>query len=52
VDPVFKMVDTCAAEFEAATPYFYSTCSGTENDTIPSTRPKVVILGSGPNRIG
>jgi carbamoyl-phosphate synthase large subunit len=52
VEPVFKMVDTCAAEFEAATPYFYSTYAGTENEAIPSHRPKVVILGSGPNRIG
>ncbi len=50
--PVFKMVDTCAAEFEAFTPYFYSTYSGTENEAIVSERPKVVILGSGPNRIG
>jgi len=52
VRPVFKMVDTCAAEFEAATPYFYSTYCGAENEAIPSSRPKVVILGSGPNRIG
>jgi carbamoyl-phosphate synthase large subunit len=52
IEPVFKMVDTCAAEFEAATPYFYSTYGGTENEAIPSPHPKVVILGSGPNRIG
>jgi carbamoyl-phosphate synthase large subunit len=52
VKPVFKMVDTCAAEFEAATPYYYSTHGGTENEALPSSRPKVVILGSGPNRIG
>jgi carbamoyl-phosphate synthase large subunit len=52
VTPVFKMVDTCAAEFAAATPYFYSTYAGTENESIPSTRPRIVILGSGPNRIG
>jgi carbamoyl-phosphate synthase large subunit len=52
VRPVFKMVDTCAAEFEAATPYFYSTYGGTETEADPSERPKVMILGSGPNRIG
>jgi carbamoyl-phosphate synthase large subunit len=52
VQPVFKMVDTCAAEFDAFTPYFYSTYGGTEDEAIPSERPKVVILGSGPNRIG
>jgi len=52
VRPVFKMVDTCAAEFEAATPYFYSTYGGEENEATPSDRPKVIILGSGPNRIG
>jgi carbamoyl-phosphate synthase large subunit len=52
VQPVFKMVDTCAAEFEAATPYFYSTYGGQENEATPSDRPKIVILGSGPNRIG
>ena len=52
VRPTFKMVDTCAAEFEAATPYFYSTYGGQENEAIRSDRPKVVILGSGPNRIG
>ncbi len=51
IKPVFKMVDTCAAEFEAYTPYFYSTYEE-ENEALPSTRPKVVILGSGPNRIG
>jgi len=50
--PVFKMVDTCAAEFEAATPYYYSTYNGVENEAIPSDREKIVILGSGPNRIG
>ncbi len=48
---VYKMVDTCAAEFEAKTPYFYSTFD-TENESIPSTKKKVIILGSGPNRIG
>jgi carbamoyl-phosphate synthase large subunit len=49
--PVYKLVDTCAAEFEAITPYYYSTYE-VENEARPSTRPKVVILGGGPNRIG
>ncbi|MFN3909720.1 MAG: carbamoyl-phosphate synthase large subunit [Candidatus Anstonellaceae archaeon] len=49
--PTFKMVDTCAGEFEARTPYFYS-CYEEENESKPSTRKKVVILGSGPIRIG
>ncbi|MBA9078538.1 carbamoyl-phosphate synthase large subunit [Rufibacter quisquiliarum] len=48
---VFKMVDTCAAEFEAVTPYYYSTFDG-ENESVVSDRKKVVVLGSGPNRIG
>jgi len=52
VQPVFKMVDTCAAEFEATTPYFYSTYAGQESESLPSSRPRVLILGSGPNRIG
>jgi carbamoyl-phosphate synthase large subunit len=51
VRPVYKLVDTCAAEFEAFTPYYYSTYE-TEDESRPSTRKKVVILGSGPNRIG
>ena len=51
IAPTFKMVDTCAAEFEAHTPYLYSTYE--EEDEAPATaREKVVILGSGPNRIG
>ena len=49
--PTFKTVDTCAAEFEASTPYHYSTYED-ESEVRPSTKPKVVILGSGPNRIG
>jgi carbamoyl-phosphate synthase large subunit len=49
--PVYKRVDTCAAEFEAMTPYLYSTYE-TENESDPTTRRKVMILGSGPNRIG
>jgi carbamoyl-phosphate synthase large subunit len=47
----FKMVDTCAAEFEAKTPYFYSTFD-TQNESIPTDKQKVIVLGSGPNRIG
>jgi carbamoyl-phosphate synthase large subunit len=49
--PVFKTVDTCAAEFEAFTPYHYSTYED-EDEVEPSDREKVVVLGSGPNRIG
>lgn len=51
ITPVFKTVDTCAAEFVAHTPYLYSTYEG-ENEANPSARKKVVILGGGPNRIG
>ncbi|MDR3567442.1 MAG: carbamoyl-phosphate synthase large subunit [Syntrophobacteraceae bacterium] len=51
IKPVYKLVDTCAAEFEAYTPYYYSTYE-TEDESRPSQRPKVVILGGGPNRIG
>ncbi|RLP84907.1 carbamoyl-phosphate synthase large subunit [Micromonospora sp. BL4] len=51
VRPVYKTVDTCAAEFEATTPYHYSTYDF-ETEVAPSDRPKVLILGSGPNRIG
>ncbi|MFY1599400.1 carbamoyl-phosphate synthase large subunit [Micromonospora sp. WMMD737] len=51
VRPVYKTVDTCAAEFEATTPYHYSTYDQ-ETEVVPSARPKVIILGSGPNRIG
>jgi len=49
--PVFKLVDTCSGEFPAQTPYFYSTYDG-ENESERSDKPKVLILGSGPNRIG
>ena len=49
--PVYKTVDTCAAEFAARTPYHYSTYEE-ETEVAPSERPKVIILGSGPNRIG
>ena len=47
----YKMVDTCAAEFEAKTPYLYSTFDQ-ENESIPSDKKKIIVLGSGPNRIG
>ncbi|MEX1217014.1 MAG: carbamoyl-phosphate synthase large subunit [Acidimicrobiales bacterium] len=49
--PTYKTVDTCAAEFDATTPYHYSTWEDTD-EVVPSDRKKVVILGSGPNRIG
>jgi carbamoyl-phosphate synthase large subunit len=57
VRPVFKRIDTCAAEFEAKTPYMYSTYEAPsfgapEDESVPSDRRKVVILGGGPNRIG
>jgi len=61
IERVWKLVDTCAAEFPAATPYYYSTfesLSGpegqeqAENESVRTDRPKVVVLGSGPNRIG
>ncbi len=51
VMPVYKMVDTCAAEFESETPYFYGTYEE-ENESIPSNKEKIVVLGSGPIRIG
>src|SRR5258707_3992381 len=51
IRPVYKRVDTCAAEFEASTPYLYSTYE-TECEAAPTNRRKVMILGSGPNRIG
>ena len=51
VIPTYKTVDTCAAEFAAKTPYHYSTYED-ENEVLPSDRSKVIILGSGPNRIG
>ncbi|BBH21188.1 carbamoyl-phosphate synthase large chain [Paenibacillus baekrokdamisoli] len=49
--PVYKMVDTCAAEFEATTPYYYSTYE-VENEVLETTKEKVLVLGSGPIRIG
>ena len=51
INRVYKLVDTCAAEFEALTPYYYSTFEY-ENESVVSDRKKVVVLGSGPNRIG
>ncbi|NJC33449.1 carbamoyl-phosphate synthase large subunit [Sphingomonas jejuensis] len=57
VHPVYKRIDTCAAEFDAKTPYMYSTYEAPafgepENEALPSDRRKIVILGGGPNRIG
>ena len=51
INRVYKMVDTCSAEFESKTNYFYSTFDG-ENESIVSDKPKIIVLGSGPNRIG
>ncbi len=50
--PSFRLVDTCAAEFEAYTPYYYSTYDRGDDEVKPSARRKVMILGGGPNRIG
>ena len=47
----YKLVDTCAAEFEAKTPYYYSTF-GDENESVVSEKEKIIVIGSGPNRIG
>ena len=61
VNRVYKLVDTCAAEFEAKTPYYYSTFEMNkisnekkiaENESISSDKKKIIVLGSGPNRIG
>ncbi len=51
INRVYKIVDTCAAEFPAQTPYYYSTYEG-ENESVPSNKKKIIVLGSGPNRIG
>jgi len=51
IEPVYKMVDTCAAEFDAATPYFYSTYEQ-ENEALPEPGKKALVIGSGPIRIG
>ena len=50
--PVFQRIDTCAAEFEAHTPYLYSTYNGSADESDMTDRPKAMILGGGPNRIG
>jgi carbamoyl-phosphate synthase large subunit len=52
ITPSFRLVDTCAAEFEAYTPYYYSTYDRGDDEVRPSDRRKVMILGGGPNRIG
>ena len=52
VMPCYKMVDTCAAEFEAATPYYYSTFRAEQDEVTVSNKRKVIVLGSGPIRIG
>ncbi|MDX1918784.1 MAG: carbamoyl-phosphate synthase large subunit [Candidatus Caenarcaniphilales bacterium] len=51
VRPSFKMIDTCAGEFDSSTPYYYS-CYDSEDEVLPSEKPKIIILGGGPNRIG
>jgi len=51
IEPTYRLVDTCAAEFEAYTPYYYSTY-GEEDETRPTAKKRVMILGGGPNRIG
>ena len=51
INRVFKLVDTCAAEFPAKTPFYYSTFEE-ENESVVSDKPKILVLGSGPNRIG
>jgi len=51
IQPVYKIVDTCAAEFDAATPYYYSTYEQ-EDEARPNERPKIMVIGSGPIRIG
>ena len=51
IETQYRLVDTCAAEFEARTPYFYSSY-GDENELVPSDRKKIMIIGGGPNRIG
>ncbi len=50
--PTYRLVDTCAAEFEAYTPYYYSTYGGIENEVRPTDEERIMILGGGPNRIG
>src|ERR1039458_3983309 len=50
--PSYRLVDTCAAEFEAYTPYYYSSYDRGDDETLPGTKRKIMILGGGPNRIG
>ena len=50
--PTYRLVDTCAAEFEAYTPYYYSTYDADDDESRPTKKPKIIILGGGPNRIG
>jgi len=50
--PTYRLVDTCAAEFEAHTPYYYSTHDADDDESRPTRKPKILILGGGPNRIG
>ncbi len=52
ITPTFRLVDTCAAEFEAYTPYYYSTFDQGDDETDPTDAEKIIILGGGPNRIG
>jgi carbamoyl-phosphate synthase large subunit len=52
LQPLFKRIDTCAAEFASSTPYMYSSYEGTEDEMEPTSRRKIAILGGGPNRIG
>lgn len=52
IQPRYRLVDTCAGEFEAYTPYYYSSYAATVDEAKPSPRKKVIVLGSGPNRIG
>ncbi|MED5454063.1 MAG: carbamoyl-phosphate synthase large chain, partial [Verrucomicrobiota bacterium] len=52
LEPSYRLVDTCAAEFEAYTPYYYSSYDRGDDEVTPSEKKKVLILGGGPNRIG
>ena len=52
IHPSYRLVDTCAAEFEAYTPYYYSTYDVDDDESRPTKKPKIIILGGGPNRIG
>ena len=52
LEPSYRLVDTCAAEFEAYTPYYYSSYDRGDDEVTPDEKKKVMILGGGPNRIG